>query len=130
MWVGKDNLRMMPRCLVWTSEEIVISSAKSNVQKQQQVWECKIMSTALDKLSFWCLVAIKVLSTRQLDIWASALDGGVDWKKRLGSHQHLVKGLSSGNSSESSKIHFISNRPNTYQELFCVKMVHSSIRKL
>lgn len=79
------------------------------------------MSPALDKLSFRCLVAIKLMSTRQLDTWASALEGGVDWKKRLGSHQHHVKGLSGGNSSESSKIHFISNRPNKYPEFFVCK---------
>lgn len=41
------------------------------------------MSTALDKLSFRCLKDIKVMSSSQLDIWSSAQEGGVGWKRDL-----------------------------------------------
>lgn len=41
------------------------------------------MTTALDKLSLKCLRSIKVMSSRQLDIWSSAQEGGVGWKRDL-----------------------------------------------
>lgn len=79
----KENLRIMSRCLIWTSKWIVTSWGKSNIQKQQQAWEYKIMSTALDRLSFRCLRDIKVICTRQLDIWSSAQEGDMGWKRDL-----------------------------------------------
>lgn len=129
MWVGKGNLRMIRRWLVWTSEWIVTSSAKANIQKWQQVWECKIMSTALDKLSFRCLTDIKVMSTRQLDIWAIAQEGGVGCKRALeviNILSRLVKWKCKWKLQDSF---YIQQSKNILEFVcVCVQMVHFSLR--
>lgn len=111
MWIGKENLRMMPRCLIWTSEWIV--TFFSEIKNTGTAAGLRVQNNefSFGQVKFQDPRDIKLMSRRQLDV-RSSVQEGCGLEERFGSHQHHVKGLSSGNSGESSKIHFVTYRPN------------------